>query len=126
MRFLIFLVFSRYNQWIYRKVYIMKVLRFYVFEDVCFEDVFELECKFDEIKIKVCNCFICGIDVKIFYNGYQNIIGVMIMGYEVVGEIVEIGFEVVGDWKVGDWVQLIVVVLCGQCYECCKGWMQVC
>ena len=48
------------------------------------------------------------------------------MGHEVAGEIVEIGSEVAGDWKIGDRVQSIAAVPCGQCHECRKGWMQVC
>ena len=104
----------------------MKALRFHAPEDVRLEDVPEPECKSDEIKIKVRNCSTCGTDVKILHNGHQNITGVTTMGHEVAGEIVEIGSEVAGDWKVGDWVQSIAAVPCGQCHECRKGWMQVC
>ena len=48
------------------------------------------------------------------------------MGHEVAGEIVGIGAEVAGDWRVGDRVQSIAAVPCGECHECRKGWMQVC
>ena len=104
----------------------MKALRFHAPEDVRLEDVPEPECKSDEIKIKVRNCSTCGTDVKILHNGHQNITGVTTMGHEVAGEIVEIGSEVAGDWKIGDRVQSIAAVPCGQCHECRKGWMQVC
>ncbi|MBD4445321.1 alcohol dehydrogenase catalytic domain-containing protein, partial [Xanthomonas citri pv. citri] len=77
--------------------------------------------KSDEIKIKVRNCSTCGTDVKILHNGHQNITGVTTMGHEVAGEIVEIGSEVAGDWKIGDRVQSIAAVPCGQCHECRKG-----
>ena len=30
------------------------------------------------------------------------------------------------DWQVGDRVQVIAAVPCGECYECKKGWMAVC
>ena len=104
----------------------MKALRFHAPEDVRLEDVPEPECKPDEIKIKVRNCSTCGTDVKILHNGHQNITGVTTMGHEVAGEIVEIGSEVAGDWKIGDRVQSIAAVPCGECHECRKGWMQVC
>ena len=51
----------------------MKALRFYAPEDVRVEDVPEPECGPDEIKLKVKNCSTCGTDVKIFYNGHQNL-----------------------------------------------------
>ncbi|MBE6477697.1 MAG: alcohol dehydrogenase [Propionibacteriaceae bacterium] len=104
----------------------MKALRFHAPEDVRLEDVPEPECGPDQIKIKVKNCSTCGTDVKIFHNGHQNITRVTTMGHEVAGEIVEIGVDVTGDWKIGDRVQSIAAVPCGECYECRKGWMQVC
>ncbi|WP_316669926.1 zinc-dependent dehydrogenase [uncultured Propionibacterium sp.] len=104
----------------------MKALRFHAPEDVRLEDVPEPECGPDQIKIKVKNCSTCGTDVKIFHNGHQNITRVTTMGHEVAGEIVEIGAEVAGDWRIGDRVQSIAAVPCGECHECRKGWMQVC
>ncbi|ALN16215.1 zinc-dependent dehydrogenase [Acidipropionibacterium acidipropionici] len=104
----------------------MKALRFYAPGDVRLEDIPEPVCGDDEIKIKVKNCSTCGTDVKIYKNGHQNITGVTTMGHEVAGEIVEIGKNVAGDWKIGDGVQSIAAVPCGECHECRKGWMQVC
>ena len=104
----------------------MKALRFHAPEDVRLEDVPEPECGPDQIKIKVKNCSTCGTDVKILHNGHPNITRVTTMGHEVAGEIVEIGAEVAGDWKIGDRVQSIAAVPCGECHECRKGWMQVC
>ena len=51
----------------------MKALRFYAPEDVRLEDVAEPECGPDEVKLQVRNCSTCGTDVKIFYNGHQNL-----------------------------------------------------
>ena len=99
----------------------MKALRFHAPEDVRLEDVPEPECKPDEIKIKVRNCSTCGTDVKILHNGHQNITRATTMGHEVAGEIIEIGSKVAGDWQVGDRVQSIAAVPCGQCHECRKG-----
>lgn len=104
----------------------MKALRFHAPGDVRIEDVPEPECGPAEIKIKVKNCSTCGTDVKIRDNGHPNITGVTTMGHEVAGEIVEIGEDAVGDFSVGDRVQVIAAVPCGECYECQKGWMEVC
>ncbi|MES8308107.1 alcohol dehydrogenase catalytic domain-containing protein, partial [Cutibacterium acnes] len=57
---------------------------------------------------------------------HQNITRETTMGHEVAGEIVEVGAKVNGDWHVGDRVQCIAAVPCGECHECRKGWMQVC
>lgn len=104
----------------------MKALRFHAPEDVRLEDIPEPQCGPDEIKIRVRNCSTCGTDVKIRRNGHQNITRVTTMGHEVAGEVVGIGAEVAGDWRVGDRVQSIAAVPCGECHECRKGWMQVC
>ena len=104
----------------------MKALRFYAPEDVRLEDVPEPVCGADEIKIRVKNCSTCGTDVKILHNGHVNITRTTTMGHEVAGEIVEIGSAVGGSFAVGDRVQCIAAVPCGECYECGKGWMEVC
>lgn len=104
----------------------MKALRFYAPKDVRVEDVPEPMCGPEEVKIKVKNCSTCGTDVKIFNNGHQNITGTTTMGHEVAGEVVEVGADALGGFQVGDRVQCIAAVPCGECYECKKGWMQVC
>ncbi len=103
----------------------MKALRFYGPEDVRLEEVPEPDCGPDEVKLKVKNCSTCGTDVKIFYNGHQNITPPATMGHEIAGEVVEVGANVSG-WDVGDRAQVIAAVPCGDCYECNKGWMAVC
>jgi L-iditol 2-dehydrogenase len=47
------------------------------------------------------------------------------MGHEIAGEIEELGDGVDG-WAVGDRVQVIAAVPCGQCAECRRGLMTVC
>jgi L-iditol 2-dehydrogenase len=103
----------------------MKALRFYAPEDVRLEDVPEPECGPDEVKLKVKNCSTCGTDVKIFYNGHQNLTPPRTIGHEIAGEVVEVGANVPG-WTVGDRAQVIAAVPCGDCYECRRGWMAVC
>lgn len=104
----------------------MKALRFYAPGDVRLEDVPEPTCGHEEVKIKVKNCSTCGTDVKIRNNGHVNITRVTTMGHEIAGEVVEVGAEAVGGFEVGDRVQVIAAVPCGDCHECNKGWMAVC
>lgn len=104
----------------------MKALRFYAPGDVRVEDVPEPVCGPKEVKIRVKNCSTCGTDVKILRNGHPNITRVTTMGHEVAGEVVEVGAEALGGFRVGDRVQSIAAVPCGQCHECRKGWMEVC
>lgn len=104
----------------------MKALRFYAPGDVRIEEIPEPVCGPEEVKIKVVNCSTCGTDVKIRNNGHVNITRVTTMGHEVAGEVVEVGAEALGGFQVGDRVQCIAAVPCGDCYECRKGWMAVC
>jgi L-iditol 2-dehydrogenase len=108
----------------------MKALRFYAPEDVRLEEVEEPVCGPDEVKLRVRNCSTCGTDVKIFYNGHQNLTPPRTIGHEIAGEVVEVGAEVNAlygsDWQVGDRAQVIAAVPCGDCHECRKGWMEVC
>lgn len=103
----------------------MKALVFYAPEDVRVEDVPEPQVGPGEVKIRVRNCSTCGTDVKIFYNGHQNLSPPRIIGHEIAGEIVALGEGVEG-WAEGDRVQVIAAVPCGDCYECSRGWMEVC
>jgi L-iditol 2-dehydrogenase len=103
----------------------MKVLRFYAPGDVRVEEAPKPSITADEVLIRVRNCSTCGTDVKIFHNGHQNITPPRVMGHEVAGEVAEVGANVPG-WAVGDRVQVIAAVPCGECYECRKGWMAVC
>ncbi len=103
----------------------MKVLRFHAPGDVRIEDAPVPSISADEVLLRVKNCSTCGTDVKIFHNGHQNITRPTVMGHEVAGEIAEVGANVSG-WAVGDRVQVIAAVPCGDCYECRKGWMAVC
>ncbi|MBK8463730.1 MAG: alcohol dehydrogenase catalytic domain-containing protein [Nigerium sp.] len=104
----------------------MKALRFYAPGDVRLEDVPEPVCGPEEVKIRVRNCSTCGTDVKIRNNGHVNITRVTTMGHEIAGEVVEVGPDAAGGFAVGDRVQVIAAVPCGDCHECRKGWMAVC
>ncbi len=108
----------------------MKALRFYAPADLRVEDVPEPECGPREVKIRVKNCSTCGTDVKIRGAGHQNLTPPRIIGHEIAGEVVEVGAGVNAAygsaWQPGDRVQVIAAVPCGDCYECGKGWMEVC
>lgn len=108
----------------------MKALRFYAPADLRVEDVPEPECGPREVKIRVKNCSTCGTDVKIRGAGHQNLTPPRIIGHEIAGEVVEVGSGVNAaygsTWQPGDRVQVIAAVPCGDCYECGKGWMEVC
>ena len=43
------------------------------------------------------NCSTCGTDVKIFYNGHQNLTPPRTIGHEIAGEVVEVGADVERD-----------------------------
>jgi L-iditol 2-dehydrogenase len=103
----------------------MKVLRFYAPKDVRLEDAPEPQCGPAEVKLRVRNCSTCGTDVKIFNNGHQNLSPPRVIGHEIAGEVVEVGADVDG-WEIGDRAQVIAAVPCGDCYECRRGWMEVC
>lgn len=104
----------------------MKALRFHAPGDVRLEEVPEPDCGPREVKIRVRNCSTCGTDVKIRNNGHVNITRVTTMGHEIAGEVVEVGADAQGGFVVGDRVQCIAAVPCGECHECRKGWMEVC
>ena len=90
----------------------MKALRFYAPEDVRIEDVAEPECGPDEIKLKVKNCSTCGTDVKIFYNGHQNLTPPRTIGHEIAGEVtVAIGIAAKGDGQVEVLAELASILL---------------
>lgn len=103
----------------------MKVARFYAPGDVRVEDMAEPQAGPDEVKIRVRNCSTCGTDVKIYNHGHQHIDPPRVMGHEVAGEVVDVGTDVIG-WAVGDRVQVIAAVPCGECAQCRAGRMTVC
>jgi L-iditol 2-dehydrogenase len=103
----------------------MRVARFYAPGDLRLEEAEVPNPGPDEVKIRVRQCSTCGTDVKIFNHGHHHLVPPRVIGHEIAGEIVEIGANV-GGWSVGDRVQVIAAVPCGQCYECVHGRMTVC
>jgi L-iditol 2-dehydrogenase len=103
----------------------MKVVRFYAPGDVRVEDAPEPQAGPGEVKIRVRNCSTCGTDLKIYRYGHHRIEPPRVMGHEIAGEIAQLGDGVEG-WAVGDRVQVIAAIPCGQCAECRRGRMTVC
>jgi L-iditol 2-dehydrogenase len=103
----------------------MRVVRFHAPGDVRIEEAPEPDAGAGEVKLRVRNCSTCGTDVKIWRFGHHHIVPPRIMGHEIAGEIVAVGDDVPG-WQVGDRVQVIAAIPCGQCRECRNGRMTVC
>jgi L-iditol 2-dehydrogenase len=102
----------------------MMVARFYAPGDVRIEDAPEPTAGPGELKLRVRACSTCGTDVKIFRFGHHRIVPPRVIGHEIAGEVVEVGDGV--DWHVGDRVQVIAAVPCGQCADCLRGWQTIC
>ena len=79
----------------------------------------------NQILIRVKACATCGTDAKIFNHGHPRLTPPQIIGHEIAGEIVEIGARV-NNFKVGDRVQVIAAIPCGQCWLCQSGRMTIC
>jgi len=104
----------------------MLVVRYYAPEDVRIEDIPEPEPGPREVKVRVRANSICGTDAKIFHHGHHRLDPPRVLGHELAGEVVEVGSEAQGGWAVGDRVQVIAAVPCGDCEYCQRGWQTVC
>jgi L-iditol 2-dehydrogenase len=71
------------------------------------------------------SCSTCGTDAKIFHHGHHHISLPRVLGHEVAGEIVEVGNGAKG-FGVGDRVQVIAAIPCGECFYCRRGQETVC
>lgn len=78
-----------------------------------------------ELVIRVRACAVCGTDVKIFRHGHPHLVLPRVLGHEVAGEVVAWGDGVDG-WSLGDRVQVIAAIPCGECLYCQRGLFTVC
>ncbi len=78
-----------------------------------------------ELKLRMHATATCGTDAKIYKHGHPRLEPPQVIGHELAGEVVEVGDEVSG-WSVGDRVQVIAAVPCGDCWACSSGAMTVC
>lgn len=103
----------------------MKAAMFKGPQDLSVIDVELPKIKDDEILIKVYACATCGTDAKIFHHGHQRLTPPQIIGHEIAGQVTEIGKNITKT-KVGDRVQVIAAIPCGDCWTCNQGKMTIC
>jgi L-iditol 2-dehydrogenase len=103
----------------------VKVFRYYAPEDLRLEQMSVPEPGPGELLIRVRNCATCGTDVKIYFHGHRNLKPPRVIGHEIAGEVTALGDGVAG-FSVGDRVQVIAAVPCGQCRECLIGHENIC
>ncbi|MFI6575294.1 zinc-dependent dehydrogenase [Nocardiopsis sp. NPDC050513] len=103
----------------------MLVARFYAPGDIRLEEAPEPTAGPGQLRIDVANCSTCGTDVKISRHGHHHIDPPRVIGHEISGVVNEVG-EGVSGWSVGDRVQVIAAIPCGDCHECASGRMPVC
>ena len=78
-----------------------------------------------EILIRVKTCATCGTDAKIFKHGHPRLKPPQIIGHEIAGEITQVGSEI-KTFNIGDRVQVIAAIPCGQCWLCKSDHMTIC
>ena len=103
----------------------MRVFRYYAPEDLRFEQVPVPEPGPGELLLRVRNCATCGTDVKIYFHGHRNLKPPRVIGHEIAGEVAVLGAGV-DEFSVGDRVQVIAAVPCGECRECQIGRENIC
>lgn len=94
-------------------------------QDLTVEDVDSPAISSHEAKIRVHACATCGTDAKIYHHGHPRLEPPQIIGHEIAGEVIEVGSDVAG-LNVGDRVQVIAAVPCGDCWACRAGRMGIC
>ena len=103
----------------------MRVFRYYAPEDLRLEQVPVPEPGAGELLLRVRNCATCGTDVKIYFHGHRNLKPPRVIGHEIAGEVAALG-DGVDEFSVGDRVQVIAAVPCGECRECRIGHQNIC
>jgi L-iditol 2-dehydrogenase len=73
----------------------------------------------------------CGTDAKIMGHGHPRLEAPMVIGHELAGEVIAIGEGVtsrasLAGLAIGDGVQVIAAVPCGECWYCSHDRMTVC
>jgi len=94
-------------------------------QDLKVEEISEPQAASNEVKLRIHACATCGTDAKIYNHGHPRLTPPQVIGHEIAGEIVEIGSDVKG-FSVGDRVQVIAAIPCGECWACLSGKQQIC
>lgn len=103
----------------------MRAAIFYEPGDLRVEDIDEPTAGPGELKLRMHATATCGTDAKIFNHGHPRLDPPQVIGHELAGEVVEVGDGATG-FAIGDRVQVIAAVPCGQCWACEAGIAQVC
>lgn len=108
----------------------MKAIIFPEAGKLILDEVDDPVCGRDEVVVKVSRAGICGTDLHIYRNEYQNTFPI-IAGHEFCGEVVETGKNVSAILK-GDRVAVDPNISCGECYFCrrqqfnqCLNWQGI-
>lgn len=75
--------------------------------------------------IKVDACSVCGTDFRTYTYGSEKIDPGTVIGHEVTGTIEELGNSITG-FEIGDRVNVAPAIGCGECYNCKKGYTNLC
>ncbi|MHA1338699.1 MAG: zinc-binding dehydrogenase [Promethearchaeota archaeon] len=106
----------------------MKAAVYYKNSDIRVEEVEDIEVGYDEVKVKIKSCGVCGSDVMEWYRikraGRPGGIGAF--GHECTGDIIEIGEGVNPKWKIGDRVVVTHHVPDNTCPACVYGHTTAC
>jgi L-iditol 2-dehydrogenase len=103
----------------------VKAATFHEPGDLRIEDILEPTPGPNELKLRMRATATCGTDAKIWRHGHHRLDPPQVIGHELAGEIVEVG-DAVEEWAVGDRVQVIAAVPCGDCRACKADAMTVC
>lgn len=103
----------------------MRAATYYGPGDLRVGDVPEPEAGPGELALRMRATATCGTDAKIFRHGHPRLEPPQVIGHELAGEVIEIG-EGVDGFHLGDRVQVIAAVPCGECWACKAGAMTVC
>jgi L-iditol 2-dehydrogenase len=103
----------------------VKAATFHEPGDLRIEDIPEPTAGPNELKLRMRATATCGTDAKIWRHGHHRLDPPQVIGHELAGEIVEVG-DAVEEWAVGDRVQVIAAVPCGDCRACKADAMTVC
>ncbi|MFM7014446.1 MAG: zinc-dependent dehydrogenase [Actinomycetota bacterium] len=94
-------------------------------QDLKVEEVDKPTAGAGEVLLKIHACATCGTDAKIYNHGHPRLEPPQIIGHEIAGEVIEVG-QNVNSVKVGDRVQVIAAIPCGECWACVAGKMTIC
>lgn len=94
-------------------------------QDLKVEEIAEPSAGAKEVKLRIHACATCGTDAKIYHHGHPRLTPPQVIGHEIAGEVVEVGSEVRG-FNIGDRVQVIAAIPCGECWACTAGKQQIC